>query len=202
MKKKAIRKYAIEAFLIVFSVSLALFLNKVFENQKINQQERIARESLAKELVHNLRVTTDIIKVHKNILARVDSISTAPAVDFGQLFTDRLLDIGKLTGGEQLMKELLTSTGWETARSTGIISEFDYSEVESLTKVYALQDIVLNKTLTGIVELLFKTETHDPANIEATLLQLRLRFNELIGQENILIESYNAAVKDLRKQPK
>jgi hypothetical protein len=200
MKKKAIRKYAIEAFLIVFSVLLALFLNKVFENQKVNRQERIARESLVRELTHNLRVTEDILRLHNSILTRIDSIEGVPDSDLGQLFSNQHLDLGKLTGGESLMKELLTSTGWETARSTGIIAEFEYSEVENLTKVYALQDIVLNKTLAGIAEVLFKTETHDPTNIEATLLQLRLRFHELVGQENILIPSYKAAVNDLRKR--
>ena len=201
MKKRAIRKYAIEAFLIVFSVLLALFLNKVFENQKINEQERVAKESLVRELTHNLRVTKDILRLHKNILTRLDSAKDLPDSGLEHLFPNQRLDLARLIGGESLMKELLTSTGWETARSTGIIAEFDYSEVENLTKVYTLQDVVLNKTLAGIVEVLFRTETHDPANIEATLLQLRLRFNELVGQENILVSIYEEAVKDLRKQP-
>ena len=198
MKKKAIRKYAIEAFLIVFSVLLALLLNKAFESHKINQQERIARESLVRELTHNLRATEEILQLHKTIVMRIDSLSKTTHNDLNQLFTNRGLDFAKLTGGELLMKELLTSTGWETARSTGIISEFDYSEVETLTNVYALQDVVMNKTLANIIELLFRTETHEPERIRTTLLQLGLHFNELVGQENILVGYYRNTLSRLK----
>lgn len=199
MKKKDVRKYLIEAFLIVFSVLLALLLNKAFENSKVNQQERIARESLVRELTHNLRVTEESLQLHRTILTRIDSLSQTTHTDLSQLFANRRLNFGKLTGNEMLMKELLTSTGWETARSTGIISEFEYSEVEALTNVYSLQDVVLNKTLANIVEVLFKTETHDPQHIDTTLLQLGLHFNELVGQENILIQYYKAALEKLKR---
>jgi hypothetical protein len=198
MKKKAIRKYLIEAFLIVFSVSLALFLNKIFEDKKVRKQQRIARESLVRELTHNLRVTEQILPLHKSVLKRVDSISTVSAAS--DLYENRHFDLSRLTNGKSLMQELLTSTAWETARSTGIIAEFDYNEVEILTNVYGLQDVILNKTMGGIVELFFKPETHDSTNVEATLLQLRLRFNELVGQEYLLIESYNQALRDLEKR--
>lgn len=199
MKKKAARKYLIEAFLIVFSVLLALLLNKAFENSKVNQQERIAREGLLRELTHNLRVMEESLQRHRTILMRIDSLSKSTHNDLSQLFANRRLNFGKLTGNEMLMKELLTSTGWETARSTGIISEFAYSEVEALTNVYSLQDVVLNKTLANIVEVLFKTETHNPEHIDATLLQLGLHFNELVGQENVLVQYYKTGLEKLKR---
>jgi hypothetical protein len=66
-----------------------------------------------------------------------------------------------LTTERPIYNEVLGSTAWETARSTGIIEEFNFESIEFLTRVYGVQDLVLNNSLKGIAEVYFERESHD-----------------------------------------
>jgi hypothetical protein len=69
--------------------------------------------------------------------------------------------------------------------------------METLTEVYTLQDLLFDQTVHNIVETFFERETHNPDNLDETLIQFNLRFMELVGQERLLIELYRDAIDDL-----
>jgi hypothetical protein len=200
MKRKTIRKYLSEGFLIIFSVLLALFLNKLFENYKINKQAEIARQSIVRELKQNALIAQSLQQRHSGILKRVAGLRSGEYDSLKQeLLKNDFLNIPILTDNQTIIDDLLLSTAWETARSTGIISEFSYTEVEALTRVYALQNIVLNQTLYHIIDMIFQPDTHEMKNIDKTLLQFELRFRELAGQENLLNELFKEALAKVDK---
>ncbi len=92
---------------------------------------------------------------------------------------------------------LLVNTAWETAKTTGIISEFDYEITENLTRVYSFQDYFSDKTMIKIVDLFFDSETYKTENLETVVFQLMLRTNELTGQELLLEQFYEEAIENL-----
>ena len=108
-----------------------------------------------------------------------------------QLVTSGHLDISVLTNGHPIMNEIVSNTAWETARSTGIIAEFDYNEVEKLTRIYWLQEVLVSKNLDAVVQMMFQRETHDVTALATTLFRLEMLFQEVVGQENTLINYYS-----------
>ena len=118
-------------------------------------------------------------------------------VVIGGLAAGSALNMGIITGGESLVDAFLVDTAWESAKATGIISEFDFQVTQELTRVYALQKVILDRTLASILDFYFDTETHDMSNIDRVLVQFQLRFWELTGQEILISNLYARAIDEL-----
>lgn len=197
MKKQKIKGYVIEASLIVFSVLLALFINKSYEAYQMKQERTKAKASIVAEMQSNREILLRLRESHMRIVSRIDSISALSNDSIESiLLSEGHFNIPVLTGGESIMNEIVSSTAWETARATGIIGEFDYEAVERLTNVYWLQDVLVHKTLDKVVTVIFERETHDSHRVDITLFQFKLLFNEAVGQENFLIEQYNQYLRE------
>lgn len=69
-----------------------------------------------------------------------------------QVVKDGYLDYRLLAKGKSLFPRYPSSTSWEAAKSTGIISEFDYETIEVCEGAYAMQEIILNSTLLRFLE--------------------------------------------------
>ena len=109
------------------------------------------------------------------------------------------INLSLLTNNESIVNDMLTSTAWESARSTGIIAEFDFETTQKLTELYNLQEIIVDKSLANLVDFYF--DNADKINeLDSILLQLKLRFSELVGQEYLLKILYEEAIKELDEQ--
>ena len=139
---KNLKKYFAESSLIVFSVLFALFINKLFDDYKTNEKKTTALESIEKELSGNSAILSDWKEHHIKIRTQIteivegrnDSIKT-------ELLKYKFLNIGVLTNNKSLIDDILTNTAWESAKSTGIISEFDFETIQKLTHVYSMQEV-------------------------------------------------------------
>ena len=175
--------YILEAFLIVFSVLFALFIENYVAEHKRQKEKTIALVKIRQEIERNSKILADWRPHHQKIhsllrrssLTGYDSLKTI-------LSKYDYFNIGVLSS-EPLANAVLTTTAWESARSTGIISEFDFELVEELTQLYSLQTTLMEGSFKGVVMFFFDRETHDPANLNATLRQFELRFKELTGQD-------------------
>lgn len=196
--KKSFKNYLAEGFLIVFSVLFALFISGVSDDLKIKKQKRIAIDNIKRELKQNAKVLENWQKNHKIIDRQVSELINGKNDSLLMaLKNKKYLDFGLITNSRSLINSILTDTAWETTKATNIISELDFELIEELTRTYTLQNIVVQKTLGGITELYFSAKTHDLNNLNKTLLQFNLRFNELVGQEKILEYSYTKTLKSL-----
>lgn len=201
--KSNIKNYFGEGLLIVFSVLFALFINKTFEDYKTRQKVAIAKESIVNELKDNQVIIQHWKRRHIEIRDRItvvieganDSLKT-------ELKKYNYLNLGLLTDNKSLIDAILLNTAWESAKTTGIISEFDYKTIQKLTQVYTMQEIMTDKTLMKILDYYFNTESHDIENIDKTLVQFQLRFWELTGQEELLSMLYEEALIKLDTRPK
>jgi len=193
-------KYFGEGLLIVFSVLFALFINKMFDDLQIKKKKNIAIDSIAGELYRNEAILKNWKKKHIEVRDRIskmiegenDSLKT-------ELRKYNFLNMGVLTDNESLFDALLTNTAWESAKATGIISEFDFETTQKLTHVYSLQDVITNRTITKIVDYYFDPNSHKLENLESILIQFQLRFWELTGQEDLMSNFYKEAIEHLKK---
>jgi hypothetical protein len=197
---KDIKKYLAEGVLIVFSVLFALFINKLFDDYKTNESKTIAIESIRKELHRNAGILKNWKEQHIEVRNRItdilegrnDSLKT-------ELLKYEFLNLGVLTNNKSLIDAILTSTAWESAKSTGIISEFDFETTQKLTHVYSMQELITEVTIAKIIDYYFEASTHKMENIDRVLVQFQLRFWELTGQEELMTDLYKQAINQTVK---
>lgn len=194
---KTLKKYIAEGLLIVFSVLFALLINKLFEDYKTNKQKTIALRSIQKELHRNAAILENWKAQHIAIRNRItgvingknDSLKT-------ELVKYDFLNIGVLTNDKSLIDAILTDTAWESAKSTGIISEFDFETTQKLTQVYDMQEVLADRTIAKILDYYFDVNAHNMENIHRILIQFQLRFWELTGQEELMTTLYKEAINE------
>ena len=194
------KRYFAEASLIAFSVLFALFLNKWFDSYQKDQQRNVALESIKNELYRNSAILKIWEKKHFLIRKKITSIVTGKNDSLkNELLKSNYLNFGLLSDNQSLIDAFLTNTAWESAKSSGIISEFNFEEIKLLTNVYNMQDILMNRTVSKILDYYFETSAHNLNNLDETMLQFHLRFVELTGQETTLIDLYKSAITELNK---
>lgn len=153
-------------------------------------------EKIDLEIEQNNKAMDRWVEKHRRVKARLDSLVSGQNPELMAEFRKhKFFDLDVLLKGESLIDVLIGETAWKTAQSTEIISEFDYDVVEELTLIYGLQDIVLNQTMSKILDALFSRETQNLDNLEATLYQLDMLFYELNGQEGVLSALYKQSIE-------
>ena len=196
--KNTLKKYLVDGLLIVFSVLFALFINKLAESTKINKQKKIAIESIQKELYRNAGIVNDWYPRHKATMVRINDVLEGRNDSLKNEFLKyQFLNLALLTEDESLMDAFLTNTAWETAKTTQVISEFDFETIRSLTFVYDMQEVITEKSMMKILDYYFDREAHNLEQLEPTLIQFQLRFSELVGQEALIQDFYDKAINRL-----
>ena len=198
--KSNIKQYFGEGLLIVFSVLFALFINKAFEDYKTNQKKNIAQESITKELYRNQAILNKWKEKHLAIKKRISSVVENQEDSLCvELKKYDYFNIGVLTNNKPLINAILSNTAWESAKTTGIISEFDYEMIQELTFVYDAQEMLTERTIMKILDYLDNSETHNMENLDKTLIQFHLKFWQLAGQEEAMTVLYKEAINELEE---
>lgn len=195
---QSLKKYFFEGILIVFSVLFALFIDNYAQRLKVEKQKKLAIERIKLELFQNQKIAQGWLVHHGKILERIKDLMTPMDSLKKEFSKDNYLTFALLTGGKPVTNELLSSTAWETAKSTTIIEEFDFEMIESLTRAYEHQNFLTDKTLNGIVNTYFERDSHEFKNIDSTLKQFLIRFNELTAQERLLLKIYEETSQKLK----
>lgn len=200
MKNINFKKYFGEGLLIVFSVLFALFINKMTENYQTHKQKEIALTSIKRELYRNASIIEDWQSAHGEFADKVRQIALGQNDSLKSAITNqKFLNIDVLFAEETMFDAVLSDTAWETAKTTGIISEFDYETSEKLFQVYSLQDHFYDRTMMDILDLFLDKDTYDIENVDPVMFQFMLRFNELSGQEVFLDQLYSEALEKLNQ---
>ncbi|MEM7185629.1 MAG: hypothetical protein AAF466_03130 [Bacteroidota bacterium] len=190
------KKYLAEGLLIVFSVLFALFINKIFDDHKTKEKKDIAIESIRKELYRNESIVEQWKVRHVEMRDRISDILEGRNDSLkAKLQSYEYLNLGVITNNESLIDAILTTTAWESAKSTGIVAEFDFETTQRLTHVYSMQEVLTDRTLAKILDYYFDTSAHNMENIDQVLIQFQLRFWELTGQEELMATLYREAIE-------
>ncbi len=189
MKFNINKKYFADGALIVFSVLFALFINKIAENFQTNNKKEIAQENIKYELNENSKILKEWMELHNDVEKKIKEILDGENDSLkNKLLQYKYFNLGLLTEGKSLANSNLTNTAWETAKTTGIISEFDFEITRKLTEIYSLQNIITEKTFNNIIDNIFSANLKDPQSLDQILISLHLQFRELTGQEYLLNE--------------
>lgn len=181
------KKLFIEGVLIVFSVLFALFLSQVAENQKTKRDKEKALEYIHQELSDNKDILTGWLYYHGKARERLRKMVSDPNDSVrSELKASGRIDFEIITDGNNLIDVLLTKTAWEAAKSTNIASEIEFEQVQQLTRIYSLQDILMENITGKFLDIYMDRDTHKMENLETTLIQLNLIINEMVGQEETL----------------
>jgi len=199
MKNKSYRKYFTDGLLIVFSVLFALFINKLAENYETQQKKDLAILSIKKELRQNYRIIEKWNLKHIEISKRINNIIIGKEDSLKtELIKNKHFNFGIISNNENIVSEMPSNTAWETSKTIGIVSEFDFNTNQKLSKAYKLQQLVTEKTLMGIIDLIFNMKSNEIEQFYAILNQYQLRFREIVGQETGLKFYYKDAIENIK----
>lgn len=192
------KSYLIEGVLIIFSVLFALFINNLAHRYQKAQDKRTAIHYIQKEIYRNMSILKDFKSRHEQVNLKLDSLLDGQQDRLiQQLRQAQFFNFAILTNDKSLIDGLLIKTAWESAKTTGIVSEFDFKTIQELTLIYSMQDQIMNETLGKIYDLYFSLEGHNMENLDAILIQFKLRFTELTGQEHLLGSLYERSLEQL-----
>ena len=196
-------RYFSEAAMIIFSVLFALFINRCSENSKLENRKEEALQSILMELQSNAENLKEWKESHSVIKENLYNVLEGKDDSLKQEMTKgERLNLAHLSNRKSFINSFLLDASWKTANNTGIISEFGFPMLQGLTQTYTLQEVITEKTVGGIIDIFFDKEAQNIENIEETLYLLNLRFQELIGQENLLEQFYQTSIRELEKQQK
>lgn len=190
-------KYLGEGLLIVFSVLFALFINKAYEDAKTNRDKINAIKQIKTEFLNNQKILNDWMADHNAILENLNDL-IENKYDSIQILAENksYLPIQVILDNKYLIDKPLSNSAWSSAQSIGIISEFDFNTLQSISETYELQQIIMATSIEKIAERLI-LKSNDIENTKGVLIELRLRFKNLRGQEYRLKQLYEETIEKL-----
>jgi hypothetical protein len=197
IRKIDFKKYFGEGLLIVFSVLFALFINKTYEDAKINKDKNNALKQIKAELIDNQKILDEWIIDHESIIGNLDDLiqrnnDSIPIVAENKKF----IQVPLILDNKNLIDNPLSNSAWSSAQSIGIISEFDFKILQNISQAYELQQNISNVSIDKIAERIF-LEFTNVDRVHAFLLELKIRFQNLQGQEYRLRELYRETINEL-----
>ena len=191
------KKYLGEGLLIVFSVLFALFINKAYEDAKTNRNKTNAIKQIKAEFFDNQKILKDWMVEHKAILDNLNNLIENKNDSIQILAENKsYLPIQVILDNKNLIVKPLSNSAWSSAKSIGIISEFDFKTLQSISETYELQQFIMDTSIEKIAERLF-LKSNDIENTKGVMIELRLRFQNLLGQEYRLRDLYKETIEIL-----
>lgn len=174
----------LEGALIVFSVLFALFIDRIADNVRTNQQKKTSLRRIHEELTRNDSLMAELVILHQSVIQNLNAaiVNKSDTLRI-QITRDGYLNYRLLAKGASLFPRYPSNTAWEAAKATGIISEFDYAIIEACAGAYSAQHAIVSVTLPKIVEELFDV---DHSQVDRKLIRLKLEFEEILAQEKTL----------------
>ena len=192
--KRNLKKYLGEGLLIVFSVLFALFISKLSEDAKTNRFKNNALEQIKTELIDNQRILNDWQSSHKGIVNNLNNLIESENDSIRELAENTsYLPMQVILYEKSLISEPLSNSAWSSAQSIGILSEFDFETLQKISQTYELQKYIMDTSIDRIVERFFLKST-EVKYTKQLLIELKLRFQNLQGQEFMLERVYSETI--------
>ena len=184
----------------MFSVLFALLINKIAEDAQTNSYKANALEQIRAELEGNQTVLEDWMAAHSAIVNNLGRLIEGP-VDSLQLLVARgdYVPMHVIFHEQSLIEQPLANSAWHSAQSAGILSEFEFETLQQISQTYELQAYIMETSIDRIVEVYFSKST-DVDKARELLVELRLRFRNLQGQEYTLRGSYEKTLGLLNRE--
>ena len=116
--------FTLEVILIVFCVLAGLAVNEWKESKWVEEDVETAINFISQEISNNKKWLESIIVYHTKIRSLFQDIMNDDMKNKKRI---TLKDLVQIEGFNGFTQPLLETTGWEHARATGIIGNFDYT---------------------------------------------------------------------------
>jgi hypothetical protein len=131
--------YIFQFITVTIGVLIALFINGLVEWNENRELVRDARATILREIADNKR---DLEATLSGIPKDIEGLESATKFA-SDLLTTKKTAITAL--GLHLNLADLSSSSWRTAERTGALSHMDYAEVQTYSKLYDFQDLIIQQ---------------------------------------------------------
>lgn len=193
--------YFFQFVTITVGVLIALLINGLVEWNRDRELVADARSTIAREIADNKKDLDATLGGLQDDIAKLEA-----GINFAnEMLTKKSTNINRLNFGINLAD--LSASGWRTAERTGALSHMDYEEVQRLSKLYDLQDAIVDQQRAFLSQLAdalailspgFDPEKTNPRDLELfreRLMRLRSTLTIHSGLARRLAENYAEALK-------
>ena len=193
---KSLLKYLVEIVIVAFGVFLGVYYSNINADNKIKIEKEKSLNLIIKELELNKELLKEHIVYHENIKREMDSIvPTLSESTMYSNFTEAEFKHIEIKGWNGFNFARLQKTAFETAKTSGLIKEFEIELVQKLSDAYYFQDIyvdfgtsILNKAI-GI---------NSSMKIADLIGTIRLMTSDLLGVEKQLSTKLEKMLAELK----
>ncbi|MEM9056949.1 MAG: hypothetical protein AAGD86_05695 [Pseudomonadota bacterium] len=194
LSKDNLVRYAVEALLIVFSVLLALYLDRMLEDRREARAVEDLLGHVADEMRSNLAILDEWLPYHEAVVTALDQHLASgklrsSLVANGSIDYLRLMERG-------VLQDFYSTSSWRIAEQSESTSRIGFDVVHALSVAYGSQAFV-DKTLERVSDFFFDRQSLDPAMVQQSLGILRNLMQELAGQEVVLRQHYRVALAEV-----
>jgi len=196
-KKQSYWRFLLEAFLIVFSVVLALTLNEWRGSVKEQRQFSAIRQRIQTELIQSKAQVCRMVIEHGALVSHLDSLRKNPRL-LRRVVTSDGLDFDVLAPMGLATNMVYTGSAWQIACNSGLASNFSFEEQDCLPRFYEQQDII-NSYVEKLISFLISLDRHaleDPGNVVYLTRQMTW---QLKGMEQRLKSLAEKAIATMEK---
>ena len=194
------REFFLQLITITAGVLIALSLEGLLEWNHYRILVREARETISREIADN-RKEIDIALA--GLDERTKNLETALRLA-NELLNAKKSDVHEITLGSNIAE--LGASSWQSAERTGALGHMDYAEVQSYSRIYALQDLYTDhqrrslERLSAALAMLSNGDPHQAAarDLEAFRQQVMALRADLFIDEQLgrrLAEIYRTALE-------
>ena len=176
----------VESALIVFGILLGLYFQTLADKREVEAKKDIALSRIITEITHNKEVVAEAVQQHLLIVERLSHSDSIRAY-----LSEKPFDIRRVLGSQPIYKVYPRATSWNAANASGIVSEFEFTNLELLTDSYALQQNVVDQ-VTSVANIILGSSAQDP---QATTNNLLMNMQELAGREKLLVMNYEQILR-------
>lgn len=196
LKKESILKLGFESILIVFSVMFALMLDEYRVSWNLAVSTEKALSNVQQEIAANLAVVEKWHEYHLRVSENIEKVLEVEAIQESEFLRQGGVHFFKVIPNG-VVQELIDDSAWLAFKSSESFSNLDFETQLTLSKVYKLQNIGVQKSLQLILNDLTSREFLDLNLLKQNLIILRRHFAEITSQEGYLISHYKKTLKYL-----
>lgn len=193
---KSILKYLIEIVIVAFGVFLGVYYSNVNADNQTKNEKNKSISLIISELEHNKELLEEHIAYHKKIKIEIDSI--IPSLSEDELYLDFArseLNHLEIKGWKGFRFARLQKTAFESAKTSGIIKEYNIELIQKISEVYSFQDMYID----------FGTSILDKAiGIDSSMKLMdflgtaELMTSDLLGTEIVLLGKLEKNIIELK----
>ena len=196
--KIAIFKYFIEFLIVAFGVFLGTYISGIQSDKKLNKEKVRAMNFIIEELQTNLENIRKAAKYHHSLAPVIDSIrESVSEKNAMQLYIgNKNFQHNKIPGWKGINLPELDHTAFESARLSGILTEFDIETIRTISRIYNWMDIYSdfgNKVLNKMIDTDSQTKVID------VLIILDVMTKDIVQFEDSLEKGLTDTITELEK---